>query len=428
MRSHDHKPATLREQMLRESLAMARYALASGMPVPTAAADALEKLRFADPGEPVGMGPLVKAHDQLSRLVAPATPRALLAMGDEHVSTSRIEWLGSVPLVRRMLAASMISVVVFVALSITKVTNTDSGPALSFANSYGWPLLANELFWMSSAGIGASFAMLMQVNGYIVKRTYDPKYEPTYWIKFILGVMAGFILVALVPIPENAARQGGGSMLLPTLAMLGGFSASAVYRVLAKLVESAEAVFRGSAADELAQRERAAQTRAAEEMSQARMKLAAQVVSLQQQVSAGADPATLTQALSGVLQSLAPTDRYGETLVPTTPVAETPAPAPHATAATVALPNIPIVSAPEAPAGDELDAYAPAAATDAPSAPADEPQALAPAGEPADTGTPAAAYVGGDAGEDMSDGGEAGESESLAAAATDAATGTGAVG
>jgi len=416
--------------MLREALAMARYALASGLSVPTAAADSIEKLRFADPNEPVSMGPLVKAHDQLSRLVAPATPRALLAMGDEHVTTSRIEWLGSVPLVRRMLCASVAAVLVFVALSITKVTNTDSGPALSFANSYGWPLLANELFWMSSAAIGASFAMLMQVNGYIVKRTYDPKYEPTYWIKFILGIMAGFILVALVPIPENAAREGGGSMLLPTMAMLGGFSASAVYRILAKLVESAEAVFRGSAVDELAQRERAAQTRAAEEMSQARMKLAAQVVSLQQQVSAGADPATLTQALSGVLRSLAPVDPYAETPAPSAPVAETPAPA--AAAATVALPNIPIVSAPEAPAGDGPPAYAPAAVPDASSAPADEPQASAPADPSADDTAPVAAYAGGDSDEDMSDGGESAESgPSAADTATgedDDGTGTGAVG
>ncbi|HET7463334.1 MAG TPA: hypothetical protein VFJ82_18930 [Longimicrobium sp.] len=395
----------LREQLLNESSAMARYALASGMTVPAAAADAIERARFADPSQPMNLAPLVKAHDQLSRLVAPATPRALIALGDDR--GGRVAWLGSVGLVRRMLAASIISVIVFVALSITKVTNTDTGPGMSFANSSGWPLLANELFWMASAGIGASFAMLMQVNGYIVKRTYDPKYEPTYWIKFILGVMAGFILVALIPIGGNAQPSGtagaasgvgGASLALPTLAMLGGFSASAVYRILAKLVESVEAVFRGSPAEEMAQRERAAQTRASEEVSQARMRVAAQIVGLQQQVSAGADPATLTQQLSSVLNSLAPT---GEHAVP-----ETPAPPVETPAATVSLPNIPIVSAPAD--------LAPAASVDAPAAEPSVPTAAAadvptPVDESQADPTPVAAYAGGDEGEDMSGGDEAGE-------------------
>jgi len=395
------RPAAMREQLLHECVAMARYALASGMPVPATAADAIEKARFVDSNEPLNMGPVVKAHDQLSRLVAPATPRALLALGEEH-STSRIAWLGSVGLVRRMLGAAVFSVLLFMALSA--LPQTTIGNVKDWQNGDGIPVLVNDLFLMAAAAIGASFAMLMQVNGYIVKRTYDPKYEPTYWIKFILGVMAGFILVALLP---NTQESGSSALTLPALAMLGGFSASAVYRILAKMVESVEAVFRGSPAEEMAQRERAAQTRATEEVSQARLRVAAQIVSLQQQVSSGADPATLTQALSGVLNSLAPTG--GEQPAP--PPAEQPAPAapaPAPAAATVSLPNIPIVSAPEQ--------VAPAAVTEEPAPPPAAADAPAVDDAPDQAAAPAAAYVGGDSDEDMSGGDESGEAGPSAAA------------
>ncbi|HEX9939805.1 MAG TPA: hypothetical protein VGB15_21910 [Longimicrobium sp.] len=325
----------LREQMLQECTAMARYALASGMPVSSSIADSIEAARLADPGQPATLAPLVKAHIQLSRLVAPATPRALLAMGDEHGGSGRLSWLGSVGLVRRLMGAAVASVLIFFVLSATDYTSGTG--RVSFQNDTGLDMMVNQLFWISAAGIGASFAMLMQVNGYIVKRTYDPKYEPTYWIKFILGLMAGFILVALLPEVSSAES---GAVTLPMLAMLGGFSASAVYRILAKLVESIEAVFRGSAAEEMAQRERAAQSRATEEVSQARLTVASQIVTLQQQLTSGKDPAQLSESLRGILATLVP-GAPGSTLhdaVP--PAAQDAAPAPPA----VALPNTPIVS------------------------------------------------------------------------------------
>lgn len=321
-------PFALRQQMLDECVAMARYALASGMPVTPSMAESIDSAA-ANLNEPSTLAQLVKAHGQLSRLVAPATPRALLAMGAEH-GGNRMAWLGAVGLVQRLMFAAVTSVLIFFTLSATRWTS--GHVRISFENSSGWVMLANQLFWMSAAGIGASFAMLMQVNGYIVRRTYDPKYEPTYWIKFILGVMAGYILVALIPISASESSAGGAaSLTLPTLAMLGGFSASAVYRILAKLVESLEAVFRSSPAEEMAARERAAQSRATEEVSQARLKIAGQIVALQQQLTSGKDPAEVAEALRTMFT----------TLIPATAAPQDAATAPSGS---IALPNVPIVS------------------------------------------------------------------------------------
>jgi hypothetical protein len=243
---------------------------------------------------------LVRIHEQLAKLVAPATPRALLLMGDEHTRKRSLPMLGPVGLVRRMMVAAVISMLVFIAVSLTTEVNVDR----TVQTSSGLPLLVVELFWLSAAAMGASFAMLMQVSGYVVKRNYDPKYEASYWIKFFLGVMAGFILVSLVPVEE--LKGSTVNVVKPTLAMLGGFSASAVYRILTRLVESVESIFRGDAKTEIARREDAARARATEETQQVRVGLAAEAVKLQQEIASGATPEQLTQRLRELVGSVLP--------------------------------------------------------------------------------------------------------------------------
>lgn len=378
MPSHSLKQtgAELREQVLHECVAMIRFALASGMTVPPTIADIVEKARFTPADQPMEMAPVIKVHSQLARMIAPATPRALLVMGDEH-STSKLAWFGSVGLVRRMMAAAVISVVVFMVLGMSDYITSKR---LSPETADGLPLLVNELFWMSAAAIGASFAMLMQVNDFIVKRTYDPKYEPSYWIKFVLGVMAGFIMAVMLPVAKVSpdGSEIVSALELPTLAMLGGFSASAVYRILVKIVESLESVFRGNAREQVAERERAAQSRANEDISQSRLSMASQIVKLQQQMATGTHPGLVSQALDGMLR----------TLVPGSP--EDP-PAPGAVGSTVSLPNVPIVAAPDAATMADEPATTPAVSDESGGDSGDGQPVAATATTTGDDGQPAAA-------------------------------------
>ncbi|HYH81642.1 MAG TPA: hypothetical protein VEX86_17685, partial [Longimicrobium sp.] len=169
----------LREQVLNECIVMTRFALASGRPVPPAVVNTLENARFAPADKPMDMVPIVKAHDQLARLVAPATPRALVVLGHEHDKNRRLAWAGSVGLVRRMMGVAVFCVLLFMTLSLFPQTSIGE-VAVTVETSSGIPLLLNELFWLAAAGIGASFALLRQINEFIESRTYDPKYEPTY--------------------------------------------------------------------------------------------------------------------------------------------------------------------------------------------------------------------------------------------------------
>ena len=112
--------------------------------------------------------------------------------------------------------------------------------------SNGIPLLLNLLFLLTAAGLGACFAALFQANRYIADCTFDTKFESSYWIRLILGLMAGLILSQMIPLSEGSNAI---AVTKPTLAMLGGFSAAVVYRIMHRLVEAVESLVKGETRD-----------------------------------------------------------------------------------------------------------------------------------------------------------------------------------
>lgn len=238
---------------------------------------------------------LATAHNQLLRLVAPATPQALKLLSQG--SNSRLSFLGPFPFIQRMMLAAISCSLLFIFFSLSEeINNSGNGDIL---NSSGLPLLINEVFFMAAAGMGASFAALFDASRYIADRCFEPRFEVTYWIKFFLGLIAGLILVTLLPVDANA----GNGFARPTLAMLGGFSASAVYRILTRMVDTVESLVRGDNRELLARKEGAAKALATEEIAQNRVKLVAGLVSLQQQL-AGADHEQVQRQLDRFVGSL----------------------------------------------------------------------------------------------------------------------------
>lgn len=347
MSSSPPRPAAagpgLRDQILRECTEMVRYALASGMQVPASLVQTVERARTAAAADGSDVPALTGAHDRLAKLVAPATPRALVLFADEDARGRGVLRLpGSVRLVRRMTAAALLSVGLFILSSLSPAVSHLAGDVL---DGSGLALLTNEVFWLASAGVGASFAMLFQVNEFIVNRSYDPRYESSYWIKFLIGVIAGFILVALIPLdtlggaaPDGGAPGAAQALARPTLAMLGGFSASAVYRILNRLMSTVEGLFRGDPREESALREQGAAQRAAEEASGARLGVASQLVQLRQQIAAGATPDDVSRQIAELVSSLVP---------PQEPASPAPVPAPPAGGAPDRIAVPAIVSPPE---------------------------------------------------------------------------------
>ncbi|MDQ1351897.1 MAG: hypothetical protein QG657_2203, partial [Acidobacteriota bacterium] len=303
-----------------ECEAMAKYAFASGLVVPGKIIQVLESFSkkaanatnetngtngVAVPAPDIRA--LITVHEKLAKIVEPAKPRTILLMEEEKQRSVVFKFLGSVAFIRRMILAAIICLVLFVGISLSPEIGNQPGSWNLFESS-GWSLLLKELFLLSAAGLGASFTALFKANRYIIEGTFDPKYESSYWIRFSLGFIAGMILATLIPIEKSLEADFGK----PLLAMLGGFSADLVYRIISRIIESLESLFRGDGKSQLQAEKQYAQARAAEEDAQNRFKVAANMMKIQQDMDAGADSEEIKKKMGKLMDDMVGVDPQEE--------------------------------------------------------------------------------------------------------------------
>lgn len=214
------------EQTLADDVRlMTEHALATGRRVQPSWLDAAR----LDPSAPDAVHRLGRAHDGLSTLIAPATPRTLRYLADSGGSRRRL------PIVRWLAVLAMVFLLGFVLLEL----DPDVGGAnADWKTGSGHALLMNVLFQLCAAGIGATFAALFAVAAKLRDYSLDPRDEFAAWVRIMLGLVAGLVLSQLVPFEESNGREFGR----PLLALLGGFSVDVVHQTLRRLVELASSI------------------------------------------------------------------------------------------------------------------------------------------------------------------------------------------
>ncbi|AXL49985.1 membrane protein [Paraburkholderia caffeinilytica] len=307
-------PGALLAQLRDECEAMARYALHHGLPVapetiallsalidgtapdnppPGAAGDAPRHTNTAGDAprhaNTAGDAPryagtsqhsLASIHRKLAALIAPATPQAVTLLDAQHRLGRPFAWLGPVPLIRLLTVAAIAFLIAVVATGLSPDVSADNVER-GFLDSHGTQLLWNALFLLFCAGLGASFATLFQAHRYIAASTYDPKYDASYGARLILGLIAGLILVEMLP--SHLFDQGSmHSFGKPALAMLGGFSATAVHRLLQRLVDTLDTLVRGDRSSDADAAQQTRRAQAASERTQWQSEIAASLLDLQQ--------------------------------------------------------------------------------------------------------------------------------------------------
>lgn len=298
-------------ELLRECEAMMMYAFNANRTVPDETIEILAKFNIANltaPGQkstnrhdatdlkhiaPEDFVLLCRAHQSLAKLVAPARPATLALLEHYSKTVVFVAFGGPIGVVPRLLLAGMAFLLLFIGISQTTAINP-SNLTTDLLSLDGWQLLAVALLYLSAAGLGATFAALFQVNRYITDGTYDPTYEASYWVRIALGLMAGLMLASIINLPIGTAdlafgqdpATGDGSlppgdlMSKPLLALVGGFSATLVYRVLNRLVDAVQSVFQGDPRDVRQANEESVRSRAEAQGAASRMELAGRVTDL----------------------------------------------------------------------------------------------------------------------------------------------------
>ncbi|WP_425509575.1 hypothetical protein [Xanthomonas albilineans] len=279
---------------------MARYVLEHGMAVPAELIARLSILLESavpciDASEHYAHE-LALTHRRLAQIIRPATPQAVFLLDTERRRRHWASLLGPLPLVRALTVTSLFFLFALVASALSSKVSANN-VRLGFLESSGSVLLWNALFLLFCAGLGASFSSLFQVHRYVANATYDPKYDASYGARMILGLIAGLILVEVLPrdLFESGSMRTFGK---PTLAMLGGFSATAVYRLLQRLVDSMETLVRGDASAQAQATLELQRVNGDTERMRWQGELASQLMAMQQSIDAGMPPAAIQQRLA----------------------------------------------------------------------------------------------------------------------------------
>lgn len=134
---------------------------------------------------------------------------------------------------------------------------------------------ANDMMQIiGGAGLGSSFYALHTASGYIKAGTFDPKYNNTYVIRLGLGLLSGVILAYFLKdlLNLNTASGSGekaAKVGVSALALLGGYAAEAVARILDRISDTLVALISGSDKDKIDAAKQKAETDATKKTTEA---------------------------------------------------------------------------------------------------------------------------------------------------------------
>lgn len=88
--------------------------------------------------------------------------------------------------------------------------------------------------------LGASLYLLRRLYDFTERRTFDHRLTEMYWVRLLMGGVAGAMLaLLLVPLPDSAARASDPLRVAEfgshAVAIVGGFSVRAVYAMLERI-------------------------------------------------------------------------------------------------------------------------------------------------------------------------------------------------
>lgn len=310
--SNDSLLSPLAGRVKHECDAMILYALEKGLKLPTDLFTLLEKVD--DARQQASLSELVKLHNRLAEIISPATPGAIHMLYSDRAKHSFQRYLGPVPNIRYLMIASMIFILGFVGMSMTSYVNHQT-LSRDIYDLVGYELLTIMLFLLCASGLGACFSALFSSYRFIAEGTYDPRYDSAYWSQIILGLIAGLVMSQLIPVQDwvngstgNEAVKSGSysSFSKPLLALLGGFSASMVYKILQRLVETIESLFQGSVNQSVAQQEQTIRSKLENQFGEQRLSAASDLITLKEAIANQAPPERIAALATKALSNLTP--------------------------------------------------------------------------------------------------------------------------
>jgi hypothetical protein len=279
---------------------------------------------------------LVRAHRDLSRVVAPARPATLELLhsyrqGRKPARPPRIPrqktgqgppsgtrpapkpggrraLTGStVPLVRWLVIGTLFFLIGFVLLAATPQARAASaglglGEGVS-SQDFG-ALLLRELFLLCAAALGACLTALYRAGKEVARGSYDPEFDHTFLQRILLGMAAGLVVAELLPFGADG-DTGLSTLGRPAVALVGGFAADVAHSVLSRLVAALETLFSGNQEDQSDALRELAQKRAEEVLAQADKAALNKLLEIRRIASSGAPTRAIIEEIDRMITMVA---------------------------------------------------------------------------------------------------------------------------
>jgi hypothetical protein len=165
-------------------------------------------------------------HDDLLKLVSPASPASIRASSLRLSRNPALFWI-------------CVSAIAFFIIFIIPIFL----PLFNVKNEEIFDLLRI----VGGAGLGSAFYALYTASHYVKNSTFNPKYSQTYVVRFLLGILSGIILAlflrdSFIDKAGDPKSPDGSSPLsrlsVAALALIGGYAAEAVARILDRVSET----------------------------------------------------------------------------------------------------------------------------------------------------------------------------------------------
>lgn len=282
---------------------------------------------------------LVRAHRELSRIVAPARP-ATLELLHTYRERHRPARLGgriprqssptrtvgpvpgpprnppgrlrsgvapagsTVPLVRWLMVATLGFLAAFVLLAaVPQARQASAGTGLGQNDPAFTSLLLRELFLLTAAALGAGLTALYRAGREVAQGSYDPEFDHTFLQRILLGMAAGLVIAELMPLGVGGDPLSG--LARPAIALVGGFAADVVHGVLSRFMAALETLFNGGQGDREEQQRELAEKRAEEVLAQADRATLNRLLEIRRIASSGAPTRSIIEEIDRVITVVA---------------------------------------------------------------------------------------------------------------------------
>ena len=270
----------LHDYLLKACIDMAEFALTNGIQVEPATIMAIEdvaqQLDTPSP-KPFSATRLVTAHNELVRLIAPAKPSTLPVAREYYKKIWFLPRIPKLGLIGQLMALAMVFMSGFILTSLPEAIDGEL-IAKDFTELDGSLLFIYMMMLLSAAGLGATFAALFQVNRLIKRQTFDPKQTTPYYIQILLGIVAGLFVSQLLDFDRTEATLD--ILSKPTLALLGGFSSTVIYRFLKQLLAAIESLVGGASENTIETQRQLLRIDAQQMVQESRLKTVADLLPL----------------------------------------------------------------------------------------------------------------------------------------------------